>query len=344
LAQVLLSSSQGTRAKPPEFMALLQRCLQRVAPTGVTQLFRQPGGIPACFSPLTLRAVSTESPGANLKAETTSAPHFLNDPHDSPHFHRRPRRDDHLDLKVLLTHPVYSQEHLERLKEQTHRPTATVSDKVAFAAIQSVRFGFDLVSGYFWKARLNRMSEEDYLRRIIFLETLAGVPGMVAGMVRHLHSLRLMRRDYGWIHSLLAEAENERMHLLISLRLRQPGVIFRSVVIIGQGIFLSAYALSYLLVPAACHRFVGYLEEEAVKTYSHLLGDIDAGNLPMFAQMSAPEFARTYYHLPQNAMLRDVFECIRADECHHRDSNHHFGDLRPDEPNKQVEHLRMHKD
>lgn len=40
-------------------------------------------------------------------------------------------------------------------------------------------------------------------RRIIFLETVAGVPGMVAAMTRHLHSLRRMQRDYGWIHTLL---------------------------------------------------------------------------------------------------------------------------------------------
>ena len=33
-------------------------------------------------------------------------------------------------------------------------------------------------------------------------------------MIRHLHSLRRMKRDHGWIHTLLEEAENERMHLL----------------------------------------------------------------------------------------------------------------------------------
>lgn len=44
-----------------------------------------------------------------------------------------------------------------------------------------------------------------FYRRIIFLETVAGVPGMVAAMTRHLHSLRKMRRDYGWIHTLLGE-------------------------------------------------------------------------------------------------------------------------------------------
>jgi hypothetical protein len=41
-----------------------------------------------------------------------------------------------------------------------------------------------------------------------------GVPGMVAGMLRHLKSLRRMERDNGWINTLLQEAENERMHLV----------------------------------------------------------------------------------------------------------------------------------
>jgi hypothetical protein len=34
-------------------------------------------------------------------------------------------------------------------------------------------------------------------RRCIFLETVAGVPGMVGGTLRHLRSLRLMKRDQG---------------------------------------------------------------------------------------------------------------------------------------------------
>ena len=42
-----------------------------------------------------------------------------------------------------------------------------------------------------------------FFSRICFLETIAGVPGMVAAMVRHLDSLRKMRRDHGWIHTLL---------------------------------------------------------------------------------------------------------------------------------------------
>lgn len=73
--------------------------------------------------------------------------------------------------------------------------------------------------------------------RIIFLETVAGVPGSIAGILRHLASLRRMRRDNGWIHTLFEEAENERMHLLTYMSLKQPNLFFRTVVWVTQGCF-----------------------------------------------------------------------------------------------------------
>ena len=54
------------------------------------------------------------------------------------------------------------------------------------------------------------MDPGQWLMRILFLETIAGVPGFVAAMIRHLRSLRIMKRDGGWIHMLLEDAENER--------------------------------------------------------------------------------------------------------------------------------------
>ncbi len=85
-------------------------------------------------------------------------------------------------------------------------------------------------------------------------------------MLRHLRSLRRMQRDHGWIHTLLEEAENERMHLLTFLRLRDPGPMFRLTVLAAQGVFFNVFFLSYLISPHSCHRFVGYIEEEAVRT------------------------------------------------------------------------------
>jgi hypothetical protein len=70
---------------------------------------------------------------------------------------------------------------------------------LAFGSVKMMRFGFDVVSGY----ALGRIDERGWLNRIVFLETVAGVPGMVGAMVRHLKSLRRMDRDNGWIHTLL---------------------------------------------------------------------------------------------------------------------------------------------
>merc|ERR1712000_253285 len=92
------------------------------------------------------------------------------------------------------------------------------------------------------------LTEAQWLIRFVFLESIAGVPGMVGGMLRHLNSLRRMKRDNGWIETLLEESYNERMHLLTFLKI--------------------------------CDRFVGYLEEEAVHTYTRCIGEIEQGLLP----------------------------------------------------------------
>ena len=69
------------------------------------------------------------------------------------------------------------------------------------------------------------------------------IPGMIAAMTRHLKSLRYMQRDHGWIHTLLEEAENERMHLLTAMVLRNPGPIFKASVIGTQGTQLRVCSL-----------------------------------------------------------------------------------------------------
>lgn len=89
-------------------------------------------------------------------------------------------------------------------------------------------------------------------------------------MSRHLAALRLMRRDGGWINSLLQEAENERMHLMTFLAIKQPSKFFRFLVLGAQGVFFNIFFAAYLVSPKACHRFVAFLEEEAVVTCSFL--------------------------------------------------------------------------
>ncbi|GAB4823658.1 hypothetical protein N2152v2_010704 [Parachlorella kessleri] len=238
-------------------------------------------------------------------------------------------QQDFVNNDYMLMHPVYTQEYLASVKP-THKPRETVRDKVGYAAIQALRWGFDRACGYG-----PNMSERQWLRRMLFLETVAGVPGMVAGMLRHMRSLRSMRRDHGWIHTLLEEAENERMHLLTFLKLREPGPLFRSTVLLGQGVFFNAYTLAYILWPRCCHAFIGYLEEEAVRTYTHAVEEIDSGtsSISHWATTPAPDIAVSYWRLEPGATLRDVVLNVRADEAAHSFVNHTFAALGKDAEN-----------
>ena len=53
------------------------------------------------------------------------------------------------------------------------------------------------------------------------------------------------------------------MHLLSFITIRQAGLFMRLTILLAQGVMWNAFFLSYLISPKACHRFVGYLEEEA---------------------------------------------------------------------------------
>lgn len=174
---------------------------------------------------------------------------------------------------------------------------------------------------------------DGWLNRIIFLETIAGVPGMVAASCRHLQSLRLMKRDKGWIHTMLEDAENERMHLLTFMSIAKPGWIARTFALLAQGVFYNFFFVFYLVSPRVAHRFVGVLEEEAVITYSNILDDMKEGRLPEWENVPAPEIAKQYWQLGEEAMLVDVIRAVRADEATHRHINHTFASLESTDPN-----------
>jgi len=186
-----------------------------------------------------------------------------------------------------------------------------VRDRIALSLVKFMRVFADL----FFRRR--------YGHRAVVLETVAAVPGMVGGLLQHLKSLRHIRDDEGWIRELLDEAENERMHLMTFIKIAQPSVFERGVIMLAQGVFYNAYFFLYLFAPRTAHRFVAYLEEEAVISYTHYLDAIDAGEIE---NAPAPQIARDYWRLSADARLRDVVVQVREDEAGHRDVNHRFAD------------------
>lgn len=160
-----------------------------------------------------------------------------------------------------------------------------------------------------------------YGHRAIVLETVAAVPGMVGATLTHLKCLRRMIDDEGWIRTLMEEAENERMHLMTFIKVAQPNMFERLVILLVQWVFYVGFFFLYLFSARTAHRVVGYFEEEAVISYTMYLKEIDEGRSP---NVPAPQIAKHYWKLPEGATLRDVVLVVRADEAHHRDVNHGY--------------------
>ena len=239
--------------------------------------------------------------------------------------------------------PSYTADDAESV-QIAHRRPSSLSDYVALGFVTMLRWSFDKATGYKHSQKVAKgvispksdeameelvtMTPDMWMRRIIFLESVAGVPGFVAGIVRHLSSLRKLEREGGWIGTLLQESENERMHLMTFLQMDKPRPFMRLMIFGAQGVFFNAFFFSYLISPRTCHRFVGFLEEEAVMTYTRCLADIDAGNLDEWnTTAKIPEIAQEYWHLPKDAKLRDLILAVRADESTHRHVNHTFANL-----------------
>ncbi|KAJ1726429.1 inducible alternative oxidase 2, partial [Coemansia biformis] len=171
-----------------------------------------------------------------------------------------------------------------------HRVPDLISDKLALWAVKAARRPTDI----FFRNK--------YLHRSVMLEVVAAVPGMVGGLIRHIKSLQGMRYDGGWIGHLLHEAENERMHLMTWMEVGTPVLWERALIATVQTGFFAMFSLLYMVSPRTAHRVVGYLEEEAVTSYTHFIAEIDAGRIE---NVKAPDIAIAYWNLDPKATLRD---------------------------------------
>lgn len=190
-----------------------------------------------------------------------------------------------------------------------HHVPEDFSDRVALLLTKILRFFADT----FFAHR--------YGNRAVVLETVAAVPGMVAGALQHLRAIRRMQSDHGWIRKLLDEAENERMHLMTFIEIAKPNWFERTLIVIAQGVFYNLFFLLYIISSKTAHRLVGYFEEEAVYSYTEYLAGIDNGT---YKNVAAPQIAIDYWQLKPDATLRDVILVVRDDEAGHRDVNHYF--------------------
>lgn len=134
------------------------------------------------LAPSTTAAVGLRSSNVLLKPMTVQASRqfstsrksqleFFQPPKDLPHIKQTP---------ASWPHPGVTEDQLKNV-EIAHREPRTLSDKTAYNMVRFARWCTDLATGY--RHDPNKpyvMNERKWLIRFIFLETVAGVPGMVS--------------------------------------------------------------------------------------------------------------------------------------------------------------------
>lgn len=210
-------------------------------------------------------------------------------------------RQEHTKLTRIFNFMTYSH------STHFHHKPETISDRIAYGFVYMAARTADL----FFSKR--------YGHRAVVLETVAAVPGMVGGLLQHLRSLRRFQDDHGLIKTLIDEAENERMHLMVYMHIAKPTIFECLIVLVAQWAVFVGYFFMYIFSPHTAHRFVGYLEEEAVHSYTGYLAELEAH--PRL-DVLAPAIAIRYWGLPENARMTDVVRATRDDEMRHRDTNH----------------------
>ena len=189
---------------------------------------------------------------------------------------------------------------------------------------ENISDAFALSMTKFFRFIADTFFAKRYGHRAVVLETVAGVPGMVAGVWMHFKSLRKMKVGYGeQIREMLAEAENERMHLMFFIEIAKPNYFERFIVLFSQMIFGLFYLFMYVFFTRTAHRMIGYFEDEAVKSYTEYLEMVESGKVE---NIPAPKLAISYYGIGSDSKLSDLIRCVRADEKHHSETNHNYAD------------------
>ncbi|RLN07371.1 Alternative oxidase 1c, mitochondrial [Panicum miliaceum] len=152
-------------------------------------------------------------------------------------------KDDGTEWKWSCFRPLDTYEADVSIDLTKHHEPMTLGDKMARWTVKAMRWPTDI----FFQRR--------YGCRAMMLETVAAVPGMVAGEVLHLRSLRRFEQSGG------------RLPPRVPRRLPP--------------------------FPATAHHMVGYLEEEAVHSYTEFLRDIDAGKIENVPAPASPPARRS---------------------------------------------------
>ena len=108
------------------------------------------------------------------------------------------------------------------------------------------------------------------------------------------------------------------MHLLVCLKMFKTNLLTRSLVVAAQIVLTPILMGVYIVHPKSMHRFVGYLEETACHTYADIIRHVDTPGTHLhtaWANLDAPDIAKGYWKLPQDAKFVEALRCMVCKNC-----------------------------
>lgn len=204
---------------------------------------------------------------------------------------------------------VWEKEEIQERMDTLYKHTpVTMADKI----MHKIMYGSYVTFNALTRFNVQNPSPQSCVWRLILLESVAGVPGFLAASHRHFSAIRHLKRDFGWINTLLEEAENERMHLMICMKMFDAGLITRAVVVAAQLLMTPFLAGLYAVHPKAClplRRLPGRNGVLHLQTDHHLRPHARHGAA---LRMGQPQGASNRARLLQPARGRDVGGRARA--------------------------------
>ncbi|RNF14663.1 putative GTPase activating protein of Rab-like GTPase [Trypanosoma conorhini] len=175
----------------------------------------------------------------------------------------------------------------------THSPPQRLSDHFCIYLVKLLR----------WVA--DKLFRERYLHRATMLKVLAPAPPLAGAMVNYLRMM-LKKEDVSYVpgkgdfatetRGLLAQAESHASHVQILMLMTEITYVERAVAVFLQAAHFTVFAVLFLLSPRVAFRLMGYLGEESVVIWTHMINDIDLGKV---SERNVPQAAIEYWGLHQ---------------------------------------------
>ncbi|RNF12860.1 GTPase activating protein of Rab-like GTPase [Trypanosoma rangeli] len=238
---------------------------------------------------------SEESGEAAAAATTTTAPAAMRIDDDKSHGSSLYLPFMGASSRFTFASPISALADITTLESErlTHHPPQRVSDHCCIYLVKLLR----------WLA--DKLFRERYLHRATMLKVVAPAPPLAGAMVNYFRMM-LKKEDSAYVprkgsfatetRGLLAQAESHASHVQILMQMTEITYVERVAAIFLQVVHFTVFVVLFLVSPRMAFRLMGYLGEESVVIWTHMINDIDFGKV---SERAVPQAAIDYWGLHQ---------------------------------------------